>query len=198
MAQLLEIRTTPIALSLKSNYGKLEYTRATAQMEISRQKGGLTIEHEFPKLNIDTFEARTSLYPTTVQSIEQSAEKGKQAAAEAAATYTLQGKRCLEAPIGQELVTQFVAEAEASKVKTNIGLDFIPKAPAKLQYIPGEFHMRYEADQVQYDWRVTPIHFDVTRAHVDIQVAQYPDVQIKYIADPIRVPRTKNSLDILA
>ncbi len=198
MAQLLEIRTTPIALSLKPDYGKVEYTRGTAQMETSRQRGGLTIEHKFPRLNIDTFEARTSLYPTTMQSVEQSAEKGKQAAAEAAATYTLQGKRCLELPIGEELVTQFIAEAEASKVKTNIGLDFIPKAPARLQYVPGEFHMHYEADRVQYNWRVTPIHFDVSRAHVDIGVAQYPDVQIKYIADPIRVPKAKNSLDILA
>ena len=76
MEPLIKITTIPIALEMKINHAKLEYNNASAELEISRDKGGLRIKSSPIKLNLDTFEARSSIRPTAKQSVEQYAEKG--------------------------------------------------------------------------------------------------------------------------
>ena len=92
MKRLIEITTVPIQIEMKTTNAKLEYARATAEMEISREKNGLKIKSRPIKVNIDTFEARNSLSPTLARYLEQNAERGKQAAYEATATYANQGQ----------------------------------------------------------------------------------------------------------
>lgn len=85
MGPLIEITNVPIEIEMKVSHAKLEYTRGTAELEISRDNGGLSIKSRPIRLNIDTFEARNSVVPTAVRSIQQSAEKGRQAAYQATA-----------------------------------------------------------------------------------------------------------------
>ena len=93
MTPLIEIKSVPIEIEMKVSHAKLEYTRGTADLEISRSDGGLSIKSSPIRLNIDTFEARNSVVPTTARSIQEGAEKGKQAAYQATATYAQQGQR---------------------------------------------------------------------------------------------------------
>ena len=86
MEQLLSIKTVPIQIEMKVNHAKLEYARGTAELEINRDKGGLSIHSRPIRLNLDTFEARNSLSPTPFRSVEQAAQKGKNAVYEAMAT----------------------------------------------------------------------------------------------------------------
>ena len=79
MTPLIEIKTVPIEIEMKISHAKLEYSRGTADLEISRNQGGLSIKSKPIHLNIDTFEARNSVVPTPATSIEQNAQKGKQA-----------------------------------------------------------------------------------------------------------------------
>ena len=88
MYPLIEIKTVPIEIEMKVNHAKLEYSRGTADLEISRGEGGLSIKSRPIKLNIDTFEARNSVCPTAVRSIEQYAQKGQQASYTATACST--------------------------------------------------------------------------------------------------------------
>ena len=119
MKRLIEITTVPIQIEMKTTSAKLEYARATAEMEITREKNGLHIKSRPIKLNVDTFEARNSLSPTLARYLEQGAQKGRQAAYEATATYARQGQLLLEARVGEELITQFSEEAMMKDVKTN-------------------------------------------------------------------------------
>ena len=131
-------------------------------MEISRDNGGLSIKSRPIRLNIDTFESRNSVVPTAVRSIQQSAEKGRQAAYQATATYAQQGELLLKTQIGEELVTQFAADTAAKDVKTNIGIQFLPWVnQTQFKFIPGD---------------------------IEISVKQQPDVIIKYIGGPLYVP----------
>ena len=107
MTPLIEIKNVPIEIEMKVSPAKLEYTRGTADLEVSRsEEGGLQIKSKPIRLNIDTFEARNSVVPTTARSIEQSAQKGKQAVYEATATYAQQGKLFLSAKIGEDVIGQ--------------------------------------------------------------------------------------------
>lgn len=188
MTPLIEIKTVPIEIEMKISHAKLEYSRGTADLEISRDQGGLSIKSKPIHLNIDTFEARNSIRPTTMRSIEQSAQKGKQAVYEATATYAQQGQLLLKAKIGQEMITQFAADAQAKDVKTNVGLDFIPKAGAELGWDPGELNIRFEMDKLNFDWRLNQTQFEFTPGDIEISVTQRPDVVITYMGGPLYVP----------
>jgi hypothetical protein len=189
MTPLIEIKSVPIEIEMKISHAKLEYTRGTADLEISRgDGGGLNIKSRPIQLNIDTFEARNSVVPTTARSIAQSAQKGMQAAYEATATYAQQGQLLLKTQIGQELITQFAADSMAKNVKTNVGIDFIPTSGANLTWDPGELNIRFEMDKLNFDWKLNQPQFQFTPGDIEISVTQRPDVIIKYVGGPLYVP----------
>lgn len=192
MTPLIEIKNVPIEIEMKISHAKLEYTRGTADLEVSRDKGGLSIRSKPIRVNIDTFEARNSVIPSTFTAVEQSAERGKQAVYEATATYAQQGQLLLNAKIGQELVTQFAAESTMKNVKTNVGIDFIPSTGAEISWDPGELNIRFEMDKVNFDWRMNQAQFEFTPGNIEISVTQQPDVVITYVGGPIYVPRSSD------
>ena len=79
-------------------------------MEIRRDKGGLNIRSNPIRVNIDTFEARNSIVPTTARSIQQQAQQGQQAAYQATAVVAQEGRMMMEAKIGQYVIPQLAAQ----------------------------------------------------------------------------------------
>ncbi|MBQ2698018.1 MAG: hypothetical protein IJF59_05015 [Clostridia bacterium] len=190
MTPLIEIKTVPIEIEMKVTNAKLEYTRGTADLEISRGDGGLQIKSRPIRLNIDTFEMRNSIVPTTVRSVQQSAQQGKEAAYEATATYAQQGQLLLNAKVGQELVTQFAADAQTRDLKTNVGIKFMPSVGPEISWDPGELNIRYEMEKLNLDWRLNQPQFQFTPGDIEISVTQQPDVVIKYVGGPLYVPKS--------
>lgn len=188
MNPLIEIKTVPIEIEMKTTRAKLEYLRGTADLEITRQDGGMRIKSRPIRLNLDTFEARNSLSPTAMRSIEQGAQRGQQAAYEATAVYAQQGKVLLSAKIGEEMITQFAADAQSRQVKPNVGLDFLPKGGAEVSWTPAELNIRFEMDKLNFDWRVNQPRFEFTPGDIAVTVTQQPDVIIKYVGGPLYVP----------
>ena len=92
MEQLLEIKTIPIKYELKVQNASLEYQNSTAEVEISRDKGGMKIKSRPIKLHLDTYEARNSVVPTTKTAISQNAQKGQSAAYSATASFVREGQ----------------------------------------------------------------------------------------------------------
>ena len=190
MKPLIEITTVPIQIEMKTTHAKLEYARGTAEMEVSRDNGSLKIKSRPIKVNIDTFEARNSVSPTLARYLEQSAQKGKQAAYEATATYANQGQLLLKTQVGEELVTKFAEDAMFKDVKTNVGLKFLPETGPEITWDPGEMNIRYEMDKLNIDWRMNEGSFEFTPGDIEFTVTQRPDVVIKYVGGPIYVPRS--------
>ena len=188
MKPLIEITTVPIQIEMRTTNAKLEYARATAEMEVTRDNGNLKIKSRPIKVNIDTFEARNSVSPTLARYLEQNAQKGRQAAYEATATYAGQGQLLLQTQVGEELVTQFAEDAMMKDVKTNVGIDFIPKVGPEINWDPGEMNIRYEMDKLSIDWKMGEGSFEFTPGDIEFTVTQRPDVVIKYVGGPIYVP----------
>ena len=188
MYPLIELKTVPIEIEMKTTRAKLEARQATAEMEVSRSEGGLSIRSRPIRLKLDTFEARNSLSPTTARSVEQAARRGQQAAYEATATYARHGKLLLNAKVGQELVTQFAEEAAMKGAETNVGLDFLPKGGAEIQWEGGEFSIRYEMDKLNFDWKVGSGQLEFIPGDIEISVSQHPNLIIKYVGGPLYVP----------
>jgi len=188
MKPLIEITTVPIQIEMKTTNAKLEYARGTAEMEITRDKGGLSIKSRPIRVNIDTYEASNSITPTLARNLEQNAQKGQQAAYQATATYAQQGKLMMETKIGEEMITKFAEDAMMKNVKTGVGLDFIPKEGPDIDWDVGEMNIRYEMDKLNFDWKFNKGDFHFTPGDIEFTVTQRPEVLIKYIGGPIYVP----------
>ena len=191
MGPLIEITTVPIEIEMKTTNAQLIYSRGTAEMEVSREKGGLNIKSRPVKLNIDSFQARSSVRPTTVQSVKQAAQKGEQAAYQATATYAQRGQLVMDAQLGQELITQFAQETQDAQMGRHLedfGLGFLPEGGINLDWEPGQMQIRYEMDKLNFDWKTNGMGFQFVPGDIEFTMTQRPEVIIKYVGGAVYGP----------
>lgn len=188
MRQLLEITSVPIEIEMRTSRAQLQYTKGTAELEISRDKGGLSIKSRPIQLNMDTFEMRQSITPSPVRSIEQSAQKGQQAAYSATAARAQEGELYLKAKFGEDVQAQLSRTAISEQMFSQPAMTFIPTEGPEIDWNPGEMNIRYEMDKLNIDWRMNEGSFEFTPGDIEFTVTQRPDVVIKYIGGPIYVP----------
>lgn len=187
MDPLIEIQTVPIEIQMKVTRAHLEYARGTAQVEISRDKGGLNIRSNPIRVNIDTFEARNSVTPTTSTVIRQQAQAGVQAAYEATAVLAREGRMMMEARIDQDVIPQ-LAKQENLGQPTNDNITFLPTTGPDISWDGGEMSIRYEMDKLNFDWRMEQMSFTFVPGDIEFTMTQRPDVIIKYVGGPVYVP----------
>ena len=187
MEPLIEITTVPIEIQMKVTNARLEYARGTAQMEVFRDKGGLNIRSRPIRVNIDTFEARSSVSPTTPQIIQQQAQQGIQSAYQATSVLAREGRMMMEAKINQDVIPQ-LAKQENIGEPTNVNIQFLPSAPADISWDGGELSIRYEMDKLNFDWRMNQMSFTFIPGDIEFTMTQRPDVIIKYVGGPVYVP----------
>ena len=188
MYPLIEIKTVPIEIEMKTTPAQLKYTRASAEVEISRDKGGLSIKSRPIRVKLDTFEARNSITPTAMRSIQQSAQRGRQAAYEATATYARNGKIFMNAKIGEEKITQLAQESQMRDYKANVNIQFLPSVGPEISWDVGEMNIRYQMDKLNFDWKLNGGNFEFVPGDIEFSVTQMPDVIIKYVGGPLYVP----------
>ena len=187
MRPLIEIQTIPIEIQMKTTNAHLEYARGTAQMEVSRDRRGLQIRSQPIRVNIDTFEARSSIVPTTAQSIQQGAAQGQRAAYEATAVLAQEGRMMMEAIIDQDVIPQ-LAQQKTVDQPAQLGIQFLPEVGPDISWTGGEMSIRYEMDKLNFDWRMNQMQFTFVPGDIEFKVTQQPDVVIKYIGGPLYVP----------
>ena len=187
MKPLIEITTVPIQIEMKTTHARLEYARGTAEMEVTRDKGGLQIKSRPIRVNIDTFEARNSITPTLARSIEQNAQKGQQAAYTATAAFAQEGKLMMETKLGEEVITKLARDAYKDNIR-DVAMDFLPSVGPEITWDVGEMNIRYEMDKLNFDWKIGGGSFEFTPGDIEFTVTQRPEVLIKYVGGPIYVP----------
>ena len=188
MEQLIEITRVPIEIEMKTSRAQLKHVQASAELEISRDPGGVSIKSRPIQLNVDTFEMRNSILPSPTTSIEQSAQKGQQAAYQATAALAQEGELYLKAKIGEDVQAQLAKTAISTEMYSQPGLDFIPKAGPEITWDPAEMNIRYEMDKLNFDWRINKTEFEFIPGDIEISVKQKPEVIIKYVGGPLYVP----------
>ncbi len=198
MYPLIEIKSVPIEIRMKTTNASLEYTRGTAEMEISRSDKGLDIKSRPIKLQLDTFEPRTTgnvaprnvQAPQTAQPLQpvqqapQGAQPERQATYEATSAYSDQGQIMLNARIGQEILPDNNAaqQEQAAETETRNGVNY--------EWEDGQMEIRYEMDKLNFDWKIDKGEFEFTPGDIEVIVEQQPSVTIKYLGGPIYVPRS--------
>lgn len=187
MNQLIKITTVPIQYELKINNARFERQSSEAQLEIRRNKGGLSIKSSPVKLHLDSSAARSSITPTTVQSVSQAAQKGTEAAYNATAQLAQEGQLLLKADIGQDVIGQIMQQRTAAPTG-EFQLGFTPSAPVDISYEAPNLTINYEMDKLNFDLKVANGNFEFIPGNIEMSITQHPDVLIEYIGGPIYVP----------
>jgi len=186
MKPLIEIRTIPISIEFKVTPSRTERSEMMAEVEVSRQKGGLSMKSRPIQLNVDTFEARNSVAPTTARSISEAADLGITAAYEATAQFAEEGNMLLNIHLNQDTLGQIAASRMSQPVDFNIG--FTPEYPAEISWTPGDLSIQYQMDKLNFNWKIGAGNFEFIPGSIEFTVKEYPRVIIEYVGGPIYAP----------
>lgn len=192
MEPLLKITNVPIAFELKVNNARLEYKNGTADLELKRNEGGLSIKSSPIKVNIDTFEARNSISPASVeQSIQNYAQAGKSAVYEATSAAAQDGHLMLKAKIGEDVLGNIIASKTGKYFQEkSFNIGFIPSEKADITWSEPNLTIDYQMDKLNFDWRIMKGEFEFIPGNIEFTVTQRPEVIIEYLGDPIYVPKS--------
>lgn len=189
MEPLLKITTIPISYQLKVNNARLERKSGTAELEISRERGGMKIRSRPIKLHIDTYDARNSVVPTTKTAISQAAQRGKTAAYEATAQFAREGQIMLKTQIGEGAeAIQNIMDQRNALPTGQFELGFIPATGPKFDWENPALSIEYEMDKLNFDLKIDNGNVEFIPGDIELTISQYPEVRIEYIGGPIYVP----------
>jgi len=191
MKPLIEIRTIPISIQYKVTPAQIERQNVKAEVEIRRDKKGLSIKSRPIRLNIDSFEARNSISPSTRRSVEESADFGKQAAYTATASFAREGNMMVDIHLREPVIPQIASE-KTNPPPADFNIKFVPDRPLKMDWYPGDLQIEYEMDKLNFDWQTNRENFHFIPANIEFTVKQHPQVIIEYVGPPIYVPPSAN------
>lgn len=121
------------------------------KIKITREKGGLEIDHKPIKVRMDSFEMRNSISPSVKTTVENLAEKGRQAASEAVAKYASRGKYLLPAKPGDKgEALQQMWNAENAPSTGEFELTFIPRTGPKIDWEAHSLIIKYQMDKLHF------------------------------------------------
>ena len=209
MNPLIEIQTVPIEIKMTTKHATMEYTRGTAEMEISRSdSGGMDVRTRAIRVQMDKFEpsigARTPRMTQNTQNQVQQQSQNRQTAYAVTGTTARHGELLVNAKVGQELLSQFGADGaadgvpEAMQVQAPVSAQVRQVQASAYEEPAGQdseyeledanMEIRYEMDKMNFDWKLEQGEFKFTPGDIEFTVEQRPDVIIKYIGGPIYVP----------
>ena len=190
MEPLLKITNIPITFELKINKAHLEYQNGTADLEITRNDGKMSIRSSPIRLQLDTFEARDSISPASVTSnIQRFAQSGKNMAYQVTASNAQDGHMLLKAKIGEDAIGNIIrnkTDKYFGEKQFNIG--FIPDTQAEMTWVEPNITIDYQMDKLNFDWHIMKGDFEFIPGNIEMEIMQYPDVVIEYIGSPLYVP----------
>jgi hypothetical protein len=188
---LIEIKSIPMSMEFKINKARYEIVSTHATFEMTRDKGGLKMQMKPTKLNIDTVEARYSAgIKSAMRSVEDSAQKGIQAAYKATARYAEEGNLMLDINFMDNPIPEIAMRRFMSDVDFNIG--FIPSTRPDISWEPGELSINFEMDKLNFDWNVERPQINFIPGSIEFIINEYPRVEINYVGTPIFVPPSSN------
>ena len=192
MENLLKITTIPMKYELRVQRARLERGQSSPPViEIGRERGGLTMRSRPARLLLDTFDARNSVVPTPRSAIYQNAQKGIQAARNAAQTYSQEAAQMKWSKPGEGGAMLDQILAQRNQLPTGeFQLGFIPGARPEITYQPGSLQTDYQMDRLTFNLKLNNGDVEYIPGSVEIVITQWPDVQIEYMGKPVYVPQS--------
>ena len=188
MEQLIQITSIPIQMEVRFQNATTEINTRPPSYNLTRQEGKLTINHSYPKLNIDTYEARVSMgLKSEPESVREYGANGIAAAYQATFEITREGNMLADISKNNDAITK-IARAHTLD-RTDVELAFLPSVAAQISWEPAQLNLNGTADKLTFNWQThSKPEITYTPADVVCRITQYPDVEIKYLGGPNYIP----------
>ena len=174
MKQLIQITTIPIAYEMQIEKAKIEHHEGTANLEISsNQAGHMQIKSQPIKLNLDTYESGNALLNGSLGIAKQG--NGSPVIYQATVSMDQEGQLLLKGKISDNL-------NRVDATKQAVASD------RQVSESPADLTIRYQMDKMNFDMKIANGNFEFIPGNINIEITQYPDVQIEYVGGPIYVP----------
>lgn len=195
MEQLLQISTVKSSLEYRITDATVKYNNHRPSADVKRERGGFKMESHPIKIKMDSQKMRDSIglkMPDTL--MRDYMEAGRRAVQEATAAKVREGNLLMDG------LRNSPASIEASRNPNlehhEVITDFLPKAPPEISWEGGTIDISYTPDKLNYNWNVEPNHtFEYTPGKVELNVTQYPKVNIEYVGQPHYVPDSANPMN---
>lgn len=190
MDQLLQISTVPIKIDVTVTRARLEYNNEAPKVQVSRERGGLRLQAQPIKINVDNQRMRDSINMKSPDKVTQDyADEGIRISYQATAKFVQDGNQLLDA---QHISPAQIATQQNSRSIETI-LSFLPSAGPDISWSGGTLNINYTADQMNFDWDTNPLAgFEFIPGSIEFVVKELPRVDIEYVGEPIYVPASAN------
>ena len=192
-ANLLQITTKPIELQISTQRASLESPRIRMpKQNVQVNRPGVRMESRAAKLNIDTYAARSSMGIGSMKSIDfmrEEAQRGWNLSREGTERIVENGNSLARGSSPVDIAVQ--NNRAGFTIETFV--EFIPKTGPEFSVEEGMLDIDIGANEVGIDWELSL--FDEVIYHpavFDVVVAQYPEVIIEFIGDPLYFPPSAN------
>ena len=190
---LLQIRSTPIKININVTRASIASpAKQLPRMNVKTDKGGFRMEATPVKLNIDTYQARSSMGMGNLKMGDfygEEAQRGIKLGYQGIAKIVDNGNSLGRGATPVEIAVQ----NQRANFNIETVMEWIPKTGAEISWDAGELNISYQVDDTTIDWE----HLEASRlifnpGSVEIMVDQYPEVVIEYVGEPIYVPPSAN------
>lgn len=189
---VLKITTTPIKLSMTSQRARLESQIPSPEAGIIQTPGRLQMRSESIKVDIDTSHSRASMGFRTAKGLMQdAAQAGARAAADATAQYSRTGTQMMQIQDGVT-VADIMKNQMLSQTNVTTGIRFIPSVGPDISWEPASLDIDYTPAQVNFEPKADMQPAVYVPGKLTVDVEQYPKVEIEYMGDPLYVPPSAN------
>lgn len=186
MQQLLRITSTPAQYELVSQPARLEIVQERPKHVMTRQPGQVQIRQQHVKMQMDSFEMRSSMgLKSPFRSADEAAQRGVREGIQAIADKVDFGNQILHIEKGAN-----IPDAIFSQMMQRSGgeLVFVPLNPSQISFISGRADLTYLPAKLDFDWNVPQTKFQFQPGSLTINIKQYASLQIEYLGEPNYVP----------
>ena len=185
--QLINITSTPIEYKINIEPGRLEMKQAdNARQKMTSFPSELSIQSRNIEVRLDSTRMRASLnLRNPGEFARYYGSQGMQTAYENIGDRVQFGNQISQIQDGGS-ISQVVQQKMLEQPTTYT--TFIPSAGIDISWQPQQLNLDYQPTQLEFDWQTMKNSMEYVPGKYQMDILQYPKVQIEYLGTPTYVP----------
>jgi len=185
--QLINITSTPIEYKINIEPGRLEMKQSdNPSFQLTQDTGRMNINSKNIQVRLDSTRLRESLNLRDPGAFARYyGSQGLQTAYENIGERVQFGNQISQIQDGVS-ISQIVQQKALQQPTTYT--TFIPSAGWDISWQPQELNLDYQPTEMNFDWRVQKNIMEYVPGKYQMDILQYPKVEIEYLGTPTYVP----------
>lgn len=189
--QLIKITNIPIEYKISIEPARLEMKQSqNPQQDMTKDPSDLSIQSRNIEVRLDSTRMRASLNLRNPGDFARYyGGQGRQTAYENIGERVQFGNQIAQIQDGVS-ISDVVQQKMLQQPTTYT--TFIPSAGIDMSWQPQELKLDYEPASLNFDWQIMKNSMDFVPGKYQMDILQYPKVQIEYLGEPTYVPPSAN------